>query len=120
MWEFPLLGQGSIPIRKLFPLPTFQARLSPTTGNEEIIAFQIIEPFVEALSGFLIQSSIVSWEMYFCAITSVHRLVSEMSLQHSFAARAFEKRKVFLSPQAKLCCPTLTRAVYTFLSIMTR
>jgi len=30
---------GSIPIRKRLPLPTFHARLSPTTVNEEIIAF---------------------------------------------------------------------------------
>jgi hypothetical protein len=74
------------------------SKMSPTTENEEIIAFQIIEQCDADLFGVLIQSSTESGEMYFCVTTCVHRLETEMSHQHTFAARALENKKKKFEP----------------------
>ena len=95
-----LPSHGSTPILTFVMSPIFQTKPSEISEKDFHKALQIMDPF----GGFmvpisLIQSRIRVGETYLWMMTSIHRLLVEMSLQPIFAAKDFTKKKVFLMSQ---------------------
>lgn len=98
IWFIPLPGKGSRPSLTEHPSPTLQARPSPIKWNDFTMDFQKIEPPLDVICGFQIQSIKEDGEMYFCKMTSVHWIDVEMSRHPHLVTRAVEKWKISFNP----------------------